>query len=364
MKKLLCILNGLNNGGAETFLMKIYRKLDKEKYQIDFCLSSEEDGIYEQEAVAMGSRLYRLTPKTKNFIKNFLQIRGIVKSNQYISVMRMNEHSLAVPDLIAAKCGGAKKLVMRSSNADSGSRRQRLFHKLFIFLPKLVPNVKIAPSTKAAEYTFGKGCVKKGKVHFLKNGLFVEKYTFNKAIRDELRKDLQLEDKFVIGHIGRFQKQKNHKFLIEVFKGIAKKKEDAVLVLVGGNGELLEETKAYVKKLGLSEKVVFLGNRSDVPRLLSVFDVLVFPSFFEGMPNVVIEAQAAGLPCLISDTITKEADVTGIVKYYSLEKSPLEWAEEAVKIGTSIERKSYVKEFKKAGYDIESVVNRFTELVF
>ena len=199
---------------------------------------------------------------------------------------------------------------------------------------------------------------------FLQNGLAADDFTFNELVRQNLRKELNLEDKFVLGHIGRFSTQKNHKFLIDVFKNILKKKENACLLLVGGNGELLEQTKAYVEQSGLEDKVIFLGNRSDVPKLLSAFDVLVFPSFFEGMPNVVIEAQAAGLPCLISDTITPEADITGLVKYFPLEKSANEWAEEVISHKTRFERRSYKEEFFTAGYDIEAVVQKFIDSVF
>ena len=364
MKKLLCIVGSLNQGGAETFLMKILRKIDRSKYMIDFCVMRNEIGEYEEEIKELGGKIYHITPKSQNPARCFFEIKSIVKLGRYENVMRVNEHSLSTVDLIAAKFGGAKKLIMRSSNADSGSKKSKFLHKLFNFLPRWIPNVKIAPSKKAAEYTFGKQNVKKGKVAFLQNGLAVDDFTFNELVRQNLRKELNLEDKFVVGHIGRFQKQKNHKFLIDVFKEILKKKENACLMLVGGNGELLEQTKEYVNQLGLENKVLFLGNRSDVPKLLSAFDVLVFPSLFEGMPNVVIEAQAAGLPCLISDTITPEADITGLVKYLSLEKPANEWAEEAISHSACFERKCYKEDFIAAGYDVEAVVEKFINLVF
>jgi len=364
MKRMLCIVGGLNQGGAETFLMKLLRNFDKNEYMLDFCVMSSEIGTYESEIKDLGGKIYHIVPKSQNPIKCFCEIRKIVREHGYESVIRVNEHSLSVIDLIAAKLGGAKKLVMRSSNADSGSKKSKYLHKLFSFLPRWIPNVNIAPSTKAAEYTFGKKNVKKGKVAFLQNGLSVEDFTFNESIRQNLRKELNLEDKFVVGHIGRFSAQKNHKFLIDVFKNIAEKKENACLLLVGGNGELSEQTKAYVTKLGLEGNVTFLGNRSDVNKLLSVFDMLVFPSIYEGMPNVVIEAQAAGLPCLISDTITPDADITGLIKYFSLEKSASEWADEAIAHSTRFERRSYKEDFTTAGYDIEAVVEKFINLVF
>ncbi len=364
MKRILCIVSSLNQGGAETFLMKLYRNIDREQYQFDFCLMSDVVGKYEEEALSLGSRLYRIPPKSENPIKSFLSLKNIVKENGYEYVMRVNEHSLSVIDLIAAKLGGAKKLIMRSSNADSGSAKSRMLHKMFLFLPHHIPHVKIAPSTKAALYTFGKKNVTKGKVSIVKNGLPVDEFVFDSKERASLRAELNLENKFVVGHVGRFQKQKNHKFLIEIFNEIHKKNENARLVLVGGNGELLDETKKQVKELGLEKEVIFLGNRSDVPKLLGAFDVLVFPSFFEGMPNVVIESQAASLPCVISDTITEEADITGMVEYLSLDKTAEEWAEKALLQAQRFERKDLKEEFYKNGYAIKAVVERFTELVF
>lgn len=364
MKRLLCIVGSLNQGGAETFLMKLLRNINRTEYMLDFCVMSHEKGTYEDEIGRLGGKVFHIVPKSESLLKCFKEIKKIVKDNAYVSVIRVNEHSLSVLDLIAAKCGGAKKLAMRSSNANSVSKKQKILHRAFCFLPRMIPNVKIAPSIKAAEYTFGKRNVKKGKVNFLQNGLAVDDFTFDEEIRNSLRKELNLEDKFIIGHVGRFQRQKNHKFLIDVFGEVLKQKETAHLVLVGGNGELMEETKAYVAESGLEDNVTFLGNRSDVNQLLSAFDILVFPSLYEGMPNVVIESQAAGLPCLISDTITPDANITGLVKYYPLGKTAEEWAKEAIGHASRFERRSYKEEFYTAGYDIEAVVQKFIDLVF
>ena len=364
MKRLLCIVSNLNQGGAETFLMKVFRNIDRSKYIMDFCVMNSNKGKYEDEVALLGGKIYHVVPKTNNPIKCFLEIKKIVKIHGYKYVMRINEHSLSVIDLIAAKCGGAKKLIMRSSNADSGSDLSRVLHKVFNFLPKTVPHIKIAPSTEAAVYTFGKKNVDKGNVIILKNGLNISEFSFSSIERERLRKELNIENKFVVGHIGRFQRQKNHSFLIEIFKEVQAKKDDAILLLVGGNGELNDEVRNLVDELGLKDSVKFLGNRTDVPSLLSVFDVLVFPSLYEGMPNVVLEAQAAGLRCVISDTITKEADITDLVRYLPLECSAEKWAESVVEFGQNYKRKSYVMEFEKAGYHIINVARHFVSVVF
>lgn len=366
LKRVLCIVGAMNVGGAETFLMKLYRNMDRSKYQMDFCVFDPKKGSYDDEITQMGGRIFHCVSKSSNPIKSFLELKKIVKENEFELVLRISQHSLSAMELLAAKLGGAKKTIFRSSNSSTcGSAVNQLMHKLCKPLAKYVPEVKIAPSTEAAEFMFGKKSVKKGKVVFLRNGLAVSDFTFDEENRSNLRKELNLEDKFIIGHVGRFQRQKNHKFLIDVFEEILKQKESAHLVLVGDTGELLEETKSYVTELGLESKVTFIGNRSDVNRLLSAFDMLVFPSLYEGMPNVVIEAQAAGLPCLIADTITPEADITGLVTYMSLTESAEKWAEKCLEIkDKETTRKNTKENFIKAKYDINSVTDEFIKLVF
>ena len=363
MKRLLCIVNSLDTGGAETFLMKLYRDLDKSKYQMDFCSMSNKKGFYDDEVLASGGRIFNVPPKTKNPIGYMKGIIKVVKENNYKHVLRIGDNAITTTDLILARMGGAKTLVMRSTNASASSKKNLIIHKCFKFLSAIVPNVKIAPSTEAAVHTFGKRQVKKGKVIYLNNGIDVDKYIFAPQKKEAIQKELGLEGKFVVGHVGRFSHQKNHKFLIDVFEKIVSKKENAHLVCVG-TGELQDEIWDIVKSKGLEEKVSFAGIRSDVPDVLSAFDVLLFPSFFEGMPNVVIESQAAGLHCVISDSITKEANITGLVEYLSLDKSAEEWADEVLKYSNGYERPSYKDVYDKYGYDISSVVDKFVTAIF
>ena len=363
MKRLLCIVGKMDSGGAETFLMKIYRNIDRQKYRMDFCVSSPDKGFYDDEIISMGGKIIHTVPKSSNPFKSFLCIKEIVKSNKYNYVMRVSQHSLSALELFAAKLGGAKKLIFRSSNSGTGGGKVNvMMHKLFKFLPIFIPNVKIAPSTEAAEFMFGKNSVKKGKVTLLHNAICVEDFLFSDENRKKHRNELNLEGKFVIGHIGRFSAQKNHSFLLDIFSKIHKLDNTAHLVLVG-KGELEEKIKEKAKSLGISDCITFTGVRNDVNSLLSAFDVNVFPSFFEGMPNTIIEAQASGLHCIISDTITKEANITGLVDYISLNDSADTWASSVLKY-KNYERKNMKDVFIKNGYDIKSTVNKFIELVF
>lgn len=364
MKRLLCIVGSMNAGGAETFLMKIYRKLDRTKYQMDFCVAVSDEGLYDKEIQSMGGRMFHISPKSQGLLKNFNDIKRIVRENNYKYVLRTSQHSLSALELFAAQLGGAKVRVFRSSNSNtvSGSRKQMMLHRMFMFMPKFFANVKIAPSTEAAEFMFGKGCIEKGKASLIHNGLDLDVYHFSEEARAEIRNELGIADELVVGHVGRFNQQKNHDFLIDVFYELLKIQPKSILVLVGV-GELQESIRKKVNDYGISKEVRFLGVRSDVPRLLSGFDVFLFPSLYEGMPNTVIEAQATGLPCVISDSITKEADITGLVKYVSLRQTSKDWAK-ILFLASQNARCNICDNIKKNAYDIESVAMEFRTKIF
>lgn len=358
MKKILCIVGGMNAGGAETFLMKIYRALDKSKYQMDFCVSSAKKGFYDDEIKSMGGKIIHITKKSKNPIKSFFDIKHVVKTGNYKSVIRISQHSLSSIDLLAAKLGGAKKLIFRSSNSNScGSILNRFFHILFKPLAIIIPNVKIAPSDVAAIHMFGKSQFVTAKVKILNNGLNVNDYKFNEEIRKIKRKELNInDDELVIGHVGRMTKQKNHKFLIDIFNEYLKKNSNARLLLIG-NGELETEIREYIKSKGILHKVEMLGVRSDTNQLYQAMDCFVFPSLYEGMPNTVIEAQTSGLKCIVSNTITKDVNITSKVSFYSIYDIE-EWVNN---ISVSQKRIDDYKVIKKYGYDITNTVNVFID---
>jgi glycosyltransferase involved in cell wall biosynthesis len=364
MKRLLCIVGSMNAGGAETFLMKIYRQLDKTKYQMDFAVATEKEGFYDKEILQMGGKIFHITPKSVSAVKNFNSIRDIVRDNRYNYVLRTSQHSLSALELLAAKLGGAKVRVFRSSNSNTttGSKKELTLHKICKFMPRAFANVRIAPSTEAAEFMFGKGCIQNYKAFLLHNAIDTNIYQYSTEARNRIRKELGIESEFVIGHVGRFNQQKNHKFLIEIFVQILQKKPNSKLVLTGV-GELEDKIKQQVYEYHIEDKVIFTGVRKDIPQLLSAFDVFLFPSLYEGMPNTVIEAQTTGLSCVIADTITKEAVITNIVYQVSLQESVQSWADKVLQVGQS-KRMDKSKEMKEKGYDIIAVTEEFIKLVF
>lgn len=364
MKRLLCLLSNMNAGGAETFLMKIYRKIDRSRYQLDFCVNSKERCFYEPEIEALGGRIYRIPSKSENLKMFQEKLRLIITENKYQYVLRITANAAGLMDLKIAKRSGAKVCVARSSNSNS---EEGLKNKIAHFLGKLLylryVDIGIAPSKLAAEYTFGKMSVRRKKISIIHNALDTDIYEYSKLGRKCIREEFNIsDDDIVVGNIGRFMVQKNHKFIIDVFEQVHKKNSNTYLMLVG-NGELENEIRDKVSKKGLQKFVIFTGVRSDIPKILSSMDVLLMPSLYEGMPNTVIEAQATGLPCVISDTITREADITGLVKYVPLSQSYEVWGD-SVLTSISNSRLNTRKNFTENNYDIDSVSKQFVQIVF
>ena len=188
----------------------------------------------------------------------------------------------------------------------------------------------------------------------MKNAIDTNKFIYNKDIRRQKRKELNIENKFVVGHVGRFHPQKNHDFIIDIFKELNEKRKNSVLLLVG-DGELRQSIENKVKELNLLDKVIFTGVRDDIPELLQSMDVFVFPSLYEGLPVTLIEAQATGLPCIVSDTITHEAIISSNIQSVSLQKSAEEWADKILLIDNGSNRENAAIEIINSGFDVNEI---------
>ncbi len=362
MRRILCILDSLDAGGAETFMMKLYRGINRNEYQFDFIACKE--GIYDKEVREMGGIIHYIPMRRKKFWGAFNGIRSIVRNNNYDVVLKLGSSPIIVTDLIAARLGGAKKICVRSCNAPTNlSPKQRVIDGVLRPIMNIVTNVKIAPSDLAGLYTFGEREVKNGNVNFLHNAVDLSVYRYDDTKRSRIRSELIIENStLVIGHIGRFVEQKNHLGIISIFEEFQEKHPNSKLLLVG-DGPLKKNIVDIVIKKGLDSKVVFAGIRNDVPDLLSAMDIFLLPSLYEGMPNTVIEAQATGLSCVISDTITREVNVSGKVRFCSLENPINSWVE-ALESAAREERNSMKEIMTKNGYDITESVNSFIKMVF
>lgn len=363
MRRVLCLVSNMNAGGAETFLMKLYRTIDRTKYQMDFCVNLEEN-YYAEEIKNLGGKIYYIPSRSESLSKHNTALAQIISEGDYKYVMAVSSSTTCYLDMKIAKDNGAERCIVRSSNASNGSGlKVKIVHKLMHYLYSRYVDVMISPSDLAAKFLFGDKAFKERKVRFLHNAINYDMFAYNIDARKNIREKFDCsDDDIIVGHVGRFNTQKNHTRLIDIFKLFNEVQPNSKLLLVG-IGNLQESIKQKVEMLGLSEKVIFAGLQNNVPSLLSAMDVCLFPSFYEGMPNVIIEAQASGLSCVISDTITREANITGIVFYESLSSNDDIWVKTLQK-ALKLDRKDTRQDFQINGYLIDDVAKQFVDIVF
>lgn len=362
-ERILVLINTLSVGGAETFVMKVFRATDPQKYVYDFLINDQAEAVYEKEVIQLGGKVYHGYFKVEHPFKNLWAIYKTVKKGGYKKVFVFSQHPIVFLNLLMAAMGGAKNRVVRSTNSACGGKASTLLASICRPLMNHLVTKAVAPSKEAAEWLFGKRKVKKGQVAILKNGLDLNEYYYSENLCEKVKAELGYDkDDFVVGHVGRFNQQKNHLFLIDVFAALHKKNPKAKLMLLG-KGETMPEVEKKVKEYGLTDVVSFMGVRSDVSRCLHAMDVFVFPSLYEGLPNVIVEAQATGIPCMLSDTISKEVGFTKLVRFESLQTSADEWAEKVLCLVKEQPKYDTRKEVEYNGYSISSTV-AFLETLF
>ena len=362
MKRVLVFGITDNPGGVESVIMNYYRNFDRKNIKLDF-LCNTEVVAYEDEIKDLGGNIYRICARSKNYKKYKRDINAFFKNNakKYDSIW-VNICSLANIDYLKyAKKYGIKKRIVHchnSSNMDSFLRGMlHRFNRLFI---KRFATDFWSCSDEASSWFYSNSIIKGNSYLKVNNAIDVEKFKYNENIRKRKRKELNIEDKYVIGHIGRFHFQKNHEFLVDVFKELLKINNNSVLLLVG-DGEDVEKIKNKVKALGLEDKVKFLGIRNDVSELLQAMDLFLFPSLFEGLSVCMLEAEAAGLPIITSETVSKETKMCNDVIFLKL-SSPDKWALECNKFyGKIKERGNRKNTISKHGYSIKTESKKIEE---
>lgn len=356
MIRVLQIIGSLERAGAETFLVNLYKNIDRSLIQFDFAIYEEPtDNSYYDEVLKLGAEVFILPNKSNGIIKNFREIKRIVKENHYYIVWRHTGSCFGGIDLLAAACGGAKRTILHSHSSKAVGIEKYL-HFLFKPIVNVCITDRFACGKKAGKWMFyGK------KFEVINNGIDTIRFCYNKDIRKTLRKKYKLEDKFVIGHIGRFHSEKNHPFLVEIFEKLQKRVPDAMLMLIGTGGTEDEIKKQVIQK-SIESNVMFMGNRSDISELLQVIDVFVMPSFYEGLPVTLIEAQDAGLPCVVSNTISREVDITETIEFLSLKESTEKWVSSIIRQGEKRNIDNHIK-IKNNGYDINDVATKIEKRI-
>lgn len=348
-KKVLIVVNNMNMGGIENFLMNVVRNINLEKFEISFLYCEIIDTYFDDEIKDLGFKITKICSRSSGLLKHLKELKMFFRNNNFDIVHINYGTSLCFTVARAAKKSGVKNVIVHSHNSKA---KKVLLHKICKPLISIYANRYLACSKEAADWMFTKRINNSKRVIIIKNAIDTINYKFNVISRAEIRKEYGIDDnKTIIGHIGRFNAQKNHDFLIRVFYEYKKINNNAVLLLLG-DGELKENIKTKVRDLNIENQVIFGGIRSDIPRVLSAMDCFVMPSNFEGLPVTLVEAQANGLKCLVSDCITNEVNITDIIEYYSLNNTAEKWAK---KISFSAgSREKYNEIVKSSGFDINS----------
>lgn len=354
--RILQVFAKMNRGGAETMIMDIYRHIDRSKVQFDFIVHTDEKCVFDDEIKELGGKIFRIPRYNgKNHLSYKKAWEGFFEKHPEYTILHGHVRSTASIYLGLAKKFNLITIIHSHSIASRGNKTVRLIKNIMQFRIRYLSDYFFACSDEAGKRLFGKKIISNKKYMVLKNAINTERYLFNKAKRNELRKTLNIEEKLVIGHVGSFTYPKNHRFLIDLFNEVQKKKESDLILL--GDGELRKSIEMHIKKLDLNDKVKILGEVPNVNDYLNVMDIFVFPSHFEGLPLSVIEAQSNGLRCIISDRIPNEVVVTDLVIKLSLEESVKIWADKLLKVITEMEydRTEYSKIVSSKGYDVIDV---------
>ncbi|MFJ5759272.1 glycosyltransferase family 1 protein [Neobacillus sp. NPDC093182] len=363
--RVLRVMGPVISGGVDIITMNYYRAVDKEKVQLDFIFDGYHDTPIDKEIEAMGGKIFKVEPYTTSMWKSMKQVYRIIKENNY-QIVHSHMNALSVFPLCAAKLAGAKvRIASNHSTATKGEAKKSMLKYLLRPLAKVFPTHYAACSKHAGQWLFGRRTCELGKVTFIKNAIDLNKYRFREEIRNAVRTELDITNEFVIGHAGRFAYQKNHSFLVEIFEEVVKEYPNSVLLLAG-DGPLKPEIENMIKEKGLSEKVRFLGIRRDIDKLMQAMDVFLFPSFYEGLGNVITETQAVSTLSIVSEGVPEEVRYTEYVVGMNLSQPAIEWATEVLKYKDGYKRRDTKLDMQKNGYDIEkaaaSLVDYYTRL--
>lgn len=367
---ILYVLNGeLGYGGTEAVVLNYYYHIPKKKIHIDFMIHAKtecHDNPIHRRLIESGAEIFYVCPRNISIKKNRQDILEVLKHHKYDII---HTHTDAVGSLILklARKSGIKNRIAHSHNTAHQLQIKDLKSFLhYVYLEtcrlsiRLVATHYMACSETAAEWLFGKRLTQQlRKVYILHNAIDTEKYQFLTEKREKIRKEMGISNKYVIGHVGRFAPQKNHIGLIDIFIEFHKKRPNAILLLIG-EGILLEEIKNMVKKAGIEDSVIFTGAVSNVYDYMQGMDVFILPSLFEGLPVTAIEAQAEGLPVLISDNVSKQTDITGQVEFIDNSCIP-DWVRELLVCEETYVRKPANKKIIDSGYDIYTEAVRLEE---
>lgn len=357
-----------NKGGIENIAIRVFRTINKEKFQIDFLIAGDEIA-YEDEINILGGNIFKIKKVNKNILKRYYQFYKFFKENaknyDTIHCSYMALYGLEV--IIFSKIFGIPNIIVhaRGSSHYSSNTLNKIRHKINKFVVDKIANQFIACSDEAAKFLFTENRVKLKEYKILNNFIDTEKFFYNIEKSNEIRKKLLIEDCFVIGHVGVFLPVKNHRFIIDVFNEVKKcEKESKLLLIGGGDSTSIDEIKRYARKLKLHNDILFIGSVDNVEDYFNAMDVFIFPSLWEGFGNVLIEAQANGLISIASNSIPKNVSIfDNKIIFKSLDRGCIDWANEILTMKSNKNRILNKKEkiiIKQ--WDIKHCVNEYEKI--
>lgn len=359
MIRVLHVVDHMGLGGIQSFIMNVYRNIDRSKIQFDFLLHKKDGNRFLPEIQCLGGVVYFVPARNKGVFHNKVALNSFFKTHPEYKVVHQHESSLSyIEPLIAARHNGVPIRIIHShSSRMSNSIMHRILHIVNAWRVHRVATHFLACGCMAGRWFYSQSKIKDGFTVVL-NAISLRDFQFDEQIRKEVRCELGLCNEKVYCHIGRFDSVKNHSFLIDVFYELVKLESGAKLVLVG-TGPLMEEVRRKSDSLGLHENIMFLGLRKDVNRILQAVDAVILPSIYEGFPLTAIEAQAAGLPFVMSDSVSSEALIKSNTLALSLDQTPKYWASCIVK---NVKRIPDNAEMYKNGFDIANTVMVLTNI--
>lgn len=353
-RRVLQVTSKLFQGGAESFIMNVYRNIDRSRLQFDFLVFHSEEEFYEKEISDLGGRIFRI-PVMSNYRFHLFKrdLNRFFHDHADYSAIHGHMASLGKAYLGAAKNVGIEKRIAHSHIASADKTiKGSMVNALSRGFSNNATHL-LACSRAAGDYMFGHR-----DFSIIKNGIPVESYSFSQSGRKRVRNSLRLSDKdILIGHVGRFEIQKNHDRIMDIFAACRQMNRNVKLLLIG-SGKLEEDIKKKVFRLGINDDVIFAGNTDDMKDYYSAMDLFILPSLYEGLPFSVIEAQCSGLECILSDNVSNEVDISGKVEIVPLEKGDRYWAERILSAPCFSDeaRNSGSRIIKDAGYDIGDTV--------
>lgn len=355
--KILCVVTQMNKGGMESRLMEIYRNLDRSRIQFHFYTFRLDSGNYDEEIKGLGGEIYYSKPLSiRNAIFIPTRLKSFLINHPEYQIVHAHMNQWCGLILKGAKLASVPIRIAHSRTALTNTSFKNFIKNIIKIPTNKYSTHKFAVSKKAADWLFGRELGNEVKV--VPNAIDSEKYKYNNMKRKQIREVLELNDDFALMHVGNIRQEKNHKFIIRIFKDILVNIPNSKLILVGKD-HLNGDIHNLAKKMGIYNNIKFLGLRDDVADLLQAADVFVFPSLYEGLPGAVLEAQASGLPCVISDTITHEVIITPLVVQHSLEDEMNKWVQSLLD-SRNIVREDTMHYFQENGFDIQSLSCKLT----